>query len=329
MAISARTGEGVDELLGRAGAAAARRGDAGPAGSRRRAWSSTASSRLADAFSVEREDGAFRVRGRRIERLGDADELRQRGIGRALPARPGSPGRRARARARRRQRRRHRAHRRGRARMVRRGRRRLSGRALGHPRRHLRPARTTAHLAIAEQTREALDLAGVAVHAGRTAAAQTRAAAQPPPTPPRDGRAGHRRQPRASRCCPSSSSAAARANGRHARAAWPPSARATSSSSSCRSRPPRSCRVARAGLRLLELAEIAVVPRLGYAPLEPDGRRTHSPASVTASSMSTRHRWAIRPLTSGRAWRRAGPSAISCRAPSRTTSAGIGYTGSR
>ena len=66
--------------------------------------------------------------------------------------------------------------------------------------------------------------------------------------------------------------------------------------------------------RLLELAEIAVVPRLGYPPLEPDWAATRlSRLPKTGSSPSTRRRSAIRPPTYGRGWQTAGPSVTSCR----------------
>ena len=45
-----------------------------------------------DGYTVELEDGAYRVRGKRIERLDQPDELRERGIGRAVPARAGQDG---------------------------------------------------------------------------------------------------------------------------------------------------------------------------------------------------------------------------------------------
>ena len=91
VAISARTGEGVDELmavLARLLPDAATLAQPGPA-------AGMVVHRLesaGDSFSVEREDSAL-SRSRPAHRAaGDADELRQRGIGRPLPARPGSPG---------------------------------------------------------------------------------------------------------------------------------------------------------------------------------------------------------------------------------------------
>ena len=80
--MSARTGEGVDDLLGvlaRLLPDAATLAQPGPA-------AGMVVHRLdsaGDAFSVEREDGAFRVRGRRIERLAtqtnfDNDESAER-----------------------------------------------------------------------------------------------------------------------------------------------------------------------------------------------------------------------------------------------------------
>jgi GTP-binding protein len=82
VAMSARTGEGVDDLLGvlaRLLPDAATLAQPGPA-------AGMVVHRLesaGDAFSVEREDGAFRVRGRRIERLAtqtnfDNDESAER-----------------------------------------------------------------------------------------------------------------------------------------------------------------------------------------------------------------------------------------------------------
>ena len=125
---------------------------------------------------------------------------------------------------------------------------------------------TSAHLAVAEEAREALGLERVAVRPGRAAAAQGRPPGHAGDHSPRDGRAGDRRQPGVRRRAARDSTARARRT------------RSTRSRDAARhaSRPARSCRLilsaeAFAGLptwrepdRVVALAHLAVAPRGGH-----------------------------------------------------------------
>ena len=188
------------------------------------ASSSIGSRRRRDGFTVEREDGAFRVRGKRIERLaaqtnfeieesaerfqrdlarlGVDAELRRAGdrgpatrSGSARRARVGAAG--GRRVTERRRRPRPRARRPGRAGLAR------------HPRRDVRPD-PHGHLAIAEEAREALGLERVLFVPAGGVAVQAGSADQPAGAPAGDGRGGDRGQRRRSRLSGSSSTGRAR-----------------------------------------------------------------------------------------------------------------------
>ena len=100
--ISAATGEGIDALRAALADAPARSPTSSPRRRSRPASSSTGSSAWRDGFVVDREDGAFRVRGKRIERIAaqtnfeveESAERFQRDLARLGHRRRAAPGRR-------------------------------------------------------------------------------------------------------------------------------------------------------------------------------------------------------------------------------------------
>ena len=144
-----------------------------------------------------------------------------------------------------------------------------------------------AHLAIAEQTREALDLdrvlfmpAAQPVRTNRRVRQRRRARAH--------GRAGHRGQPALLRQLPSRSMAAARLHGRHGRALSGARCRADGFVLILSVESAAHLPTWREPERLIDMAEIAVVPRLGYAaPATRVGARGISRAASSAFHSST------------------------------------------